>query len=105
MTDGVKTAPLMATVATVMGTMLPILTILRSLSSWLRGHSRTALMHSRNFPALRSILIADNTHSSQEPVMCVVIPYYLARVQELMIASERPVELVFGCAHMTWRAP
>ena len=59
------------------------------------------MMHSRNFPALRSILIADNTHSSQEPVMCVVIPYYLARVQELMIASERPVELVFGCAHMT----
>ena len=62
------------------------------------------MMHSRNLPALRSILIADNTHDSYEPVMYVVIPYFLAGVKELMIASERPVQLVFGCAHMAGEA-
>ena len=54
--------------------------------------------YSKNLPALKSILCGDR-YENPNPVMKARIPAELADVQELIIATERPLKLSFDSAH------
>ena len=54
--------------------------------------------HSRNVPALKSILSGDHRRSANRSAVKVCIPACLAGVHEIMLATDRSVELVFDSA-------
>ena len=55
------------------------------------------LRHSRNLPAVKSIICGDHGKDSWD-AMTIRIPADLAGVQELVIATNRPLQLAFDCA-------
>ena len=56
------------------------------------------LRHSRNVPALKSILCGDHRIPANRSAVKICIPAFLAGVQNMMLATDRSVELVFGSA-------
>ena len=64
---------------------------------WLANTLVHCMRHSRNLPALRSIICSDHDREGRFP-MKIRIPANLASVKELVIATDRPLHLLFESA-------